>query len=376
VVLRQNVLAAAEQYDLTLLSFAPTGAAPVLPPEFRERGVHLVTVPFHPPSRVAAAWRGLFGRWPYTLARYRSAAFERALRAEVARRRPAVAYVHHLHLATYFDALDGVPMVLREQNLEFAWMARYAREAGATPRGIYAGIQARRLLNAEVALARRSALVLTIQEGEARALRAVAPGARVETLPVAVDLDAFPPPSPVTPSVVLLAASFQWPPNVEGAIRFLREGWPRLRERAPGVRLRLAGKAPPARLRDACAAAGADLAADVPSMAAEYARAALLIVPLWVGGGARVKIVEAFAARLPVVATTVAAEGLDLEEGQHYARGETPVELADAAVALLDDVARRHSVAAAAHALTAARWSLAAVAALQARYLDSVASRG
>jgi glycosyltransferase involved in cell wall biosynthesis len=120
---------------------------------------------------------------------------------------------------------------------------------------------------------------------------------------VAVDLDAFPPPSPVTPSVVLLAASFQWPPNVEGAIRFLREGWPRLRERAPGVRLRLAGKAPPARLRDACAAAGADLAADVPSMAAEYARAALLIVPLWVGGGARVKIVEAFAARLPAVAT-------------------------------------------------------------------------
>jgi glycosyltransferase involved in cell wall biosynthesis len=214
--------------------------------------------------------------------------------------------------------------------------------------------------------------VLAIQEEEARAIRAIAPGARVATLPVGVDFAAIAPRAPVTPPIVLLAASFLWPPNVEGALRFLREGWPRLRSLAPGAVLRLAGKAPPRALREAADVAGAEIAADVPSMGAEYARAALLLVPLWVGAGARVKIVEAMAARLPVVATPVAAAGLELEVGRHYASGASAEALADAAVALLGDADRRDSMAAAGHALASSRWSREAVAARQAELLSSV----
>ena len=373
VVAWQGLLAAAESHDVTLISFAPPDETDPTPPqELADRGVRVIRVPFTPPSGVVAAWRGLFGRWPYSLARYRSQAFDRAIRQEIARRRPAVAYVHHLHLATYVDALDGVPMVLREHNVEFLWMARYARAAGASPRGIYATLQAARLRRAEAELCRRAALVLAIQDEEARVLRAMAPGARVETLPVGVDLAAFPEPAPVSPPVVLLAASFQWPPNVEGALRFLREGWPRLRARVPAAVLRLAGKAPPRALRDACAEAGVELAADVPSMPAEYARATLLLVPIWVGAGARVKIVEALAARLPVVSTSIGAEGLDLEPGVHFAGAETAEALADAAAELLEEPGLRESLATEGRAMAESRWSLHAVSALQARLLSSV----
>lgn len=377
VVALQNLLAVASEYDTTLLSFAPDHTATDPPRELADRGVRVVTVPFAPPSTAVAAVRGLLGRWPYSLARYRSHMFERALRADIARRRPAFAYVNHLHLATYVDALDGVPMVLREQNLEFLWMARYARAAGASARGAYAAIQSARLRRAEAELCSRAALVLAIQEEEARVIRAIAPGARVETLPVGVDLASFPPRSPASPPVVLLAASFQWPPNVEGALRFLGSGWPRLRARAPGAVLRVAGKGPPRALREACAAAGAELVADVPSMAAEYARATLLLVPLWIGGGARVKIVEAAAARLPVAATRFAAEGLGLDDGRHIVTAETPEALADAAAALLDSPETRSALAREARAVAEARWSLDAVAALQSRYLAAaVAATG
>jgi glycosyltransferase involved in cell wall biosynthesis len=375
VVALQNVIAAAERYDVTLLSFAPPGE-PVSPPRaIAERGIGVLTVPFDPPGTLAAAVRGLLGRWPYTLARYRSRAFDRAVREAIARRRPDLVYVHNLHLATYVDAFDGVPMVLREQNVEFVWMARYARALGPSPRGIYALAQAMRLRSAEISLCRRAALVLAIQDEEARILRAVAPGARVETLPVGVDLASMPERAPASPPVVLLAASFLWPPNAAGALRFLREGWPRLRERSPGAVLRVAGKGPSAEIRDACAASGAELAADVPSMTAEYARASLLLVPLWVGAGARVKIVEALAARLPVVATTPAAAGLGLEAGVHFAAAETPEELADAAASLLDDSGRRSALAAAGRAVAETRWSLEAVAALQARHLAAASNR-
>lgn len=375
VVAWQNLLAVAADHDTTLLSFAPSGAHVDPPRELTERGVRVVAVPFEPPSTPIAAWRGLFGRWPYSLARYRSAAMERAIGEEIARRRPAFAYVHHLHLATYADQLDGVPMVLREHNVEFLWMARYARELRATPRGVYAFMQALRLRRAEGALCGRAALVLAIQEEEARVLQAIAPGARVETLPIGVDLASFPPRRPAAPPVVLLAASFQWPPNVEGALRFLREGWPRLRELAPAATLRLAGKGPPPSLRDACETAGVALAADVPSMADEFASATLLLVPLWVGAGARVKMVEALAAKLPVVSTSLAAAGLGLGAGTHFVAADNSVAMAEAAAALLADPARLDAIAAAGRGEAERRWSLEAVASRQAELLASVAER-
>jgi glycosyltransferase involved in cell wall biosynthesis len=161
---------------------------------------------------------------------------------------------------------------------------------------------------------------------------------------------------------------------VEGALRFLREGWPRLRALAPGAVLRVAGKEPPPALRDACAEAGAQVAADVPSMADEHARAAMLLVPLWVGGGARVKIVEALAAGLPVVATPIGAEGLGLEPGRHFLAAETPEALAAAAAALLADASRGTALAAEGRAEAERRWSLASVAALQSEFLASVAA--
>jgi glycosyltransferase involved in cell wall biosynthesis len=371
VVLRQNLLAMARDFRTVLISFVPPGRSPSLPAEAIRAGIELVAVPFTPAPLVVSAIRGLFGRWPYTLARYRSRAYARAVRAAVTRERPSLAYVHHLHLATYVDALGEVPMVLREQNLEFRWMGRYARTAGASARGAYAAIQSARLRRAEAELCRRASLVLAIQDGEARALRGLAPGTRVETLPVGVDLPSSPP-SPSSPPIVLLAASFAWAPNAEGAVRFLREGWPRLRARVPAVRLRVAGKAPPAALRAACADAGAELAADVPSMAEEYARATLLLVPVWTGAGARVKIIEALAAWLPVVATAAAADGLDLEPGVHYEAGETSAALADAAAELLGAPGRLQALAAAGREVAARRWSSEAVAATQAGYLASV----
>lgn len=372
VVAWQNLLAVADEYDTTLVTFAPLVVNLAPPPELTRRGVRVVFVHFEPPPVWIAAITGLFGRWPYSLARYRSREFDRAVRTEIARRRPAFAYAHHLHLATYVDALDGVPLVLREHNVEFRWMERYGRSRGRSPRGFYARLQSARLLAAEAALCRRAALVLAIQEEEARALRAIAPGARVETLPVGAVLEGIPARSPAKPPVVLLAASFLWEPNVEGAIRFLREGWPRLRERAPGAMLRVAGKQPPIRLLDEVVKAGVEFQPDVPSMADEYARATLLIVPLWIGAGARVKMVEAFAARLPAVATTPAVEGLGLEPGTHFVAAETPEAMADEAAALLHDAPRREAIGAAGRAHAERHWSVDAVAALQSRLLASV----
>jgi glycosyltransferase involved in cell wall biosynthesis len=371
IVLWQSVAAAARFHEVTLVAFVPPGTEDdPLPEAIASVCRRVVRVPFRPPSTARAALRGLFGRWPYTLARYQDSAFARAVGAAVASDRPEFALVNHLHLAPYAAALGQVPMVLREANAEHRWMERLARSRGSSPSGIYALVQSRRMRVAERELCERAALVFAIQEEETAALRALAPRARVETLPIGVDLSRFLEPSPAPGPVVLLPGSFVWLPNVEGALRFLEEGWPRVRAGAPEARLRIAGKGPPAILRDAAARAGAELAADVPSMEEEFSRATVAVIPLWVGAGARVKIVEAMAARVPVVATPEAAEGLELEPDLHFRSAQDPGGLGAAVLSLLLDPAERLRLSAQGRMLAEARWSLNEVAARQERLIS------
>lgn len=363
IVLWQSVAATSRAHDVTLVSFVPPGTeSGPIPKVVSAACARVIRVPHNPPSAPLAAWRGLMGRWPYTLARYQDPAFGWAITEAVKHDRPAFALVNHLHLAPYYEALEGVPMILREHNLEHRWMERYAQSRGVSPAGLYARLQAGRLRGAERELSERAALVLTIQEGEAAALRALAPRARVRTLPIAVELSRFLEPSPTAQPVVLLPGSFSWPPNTEGAIRFLERGWPRVRAGAPNARLRIAGKEPPPSLIAAAARAGAEVAADVPSMEEELSQATVVVVPLWVGAGARVKIVEAMASRVPVVATPAAAEGLELEPGLHYFSGESPEALGESVLELIHCSGERLRLAAQGLALAKSRWSLESVA--------------
>jgi len=374
IVMWQALAAAARQWSVTLVSFCRAEEVrDPDPPEVCGLGVRVVRVAHSPPSVPRAAAAGLLGRWPYTLARYRSAAMNRAVRAAVAHVRPAFALASNLHMATYEDAIGQVPLVLREQNLEYVWMTRFARALGPTPAGIYARLQAERLRRAERRLVERAALTLAIQPEEAASIRSLCPDARVETLPVGVDLVRIPPREPSIPPTLLLAGSLEWPPNVDGARAFLRRGWPRVKARVPGVRLRLAGKNPPPRLLREADAAGAAVAPNVASMGEEFRRAAALVIPLWMGAGARVKAIEAMAAGLPVVSTPIGMEGLGAVPGTHYLAAETPEGLGEAATESLAAPERAAGRAASARALVAERHSLEAVAGMLTELCASVA---
>jgi len=359
----QNVRAASRAYDTTLVSLVPPGeeTAP-LPRVFEEHGIRVVRVPHRLPTGFAPVWNGVLGLLPYTLGRYRNPDLPGVLRSVIRETKPRFAMVTPLHMATYVEDLGNTPMVLREHNVEHVWMKRYAEGLGFTPAGLYARIQIGRLRKAEAAFAQKSALVLAVQPEEAKELAALAPGTRVETLPVGVDLAGYGEPRPGEPPVVLLAGSFAWAPNVDGAIRFMLQGWSIVKARVPGARLRVVGKDPPASLRRAADRIGVDVLANVPSMAEEMAKATVFVVPLWVGAGVRVKIVEAMAARVPVAATRLAAEGLGIKANEHYAAGDTPGELGGQVATLLLTPELRRVFRDRSRALAEERWSQDAIA--------------
>jgi len=373
VGLHQIAWSLSREFDTLVLALAPPGemAAPV-PHEIARLGVRLERVAHRPPSAARAVADGLMGAWPHTLARFSNTEFERVVRREVAEFRPDFAYLSSLHMATYAEALAGLPLVLREQNLEHRFLSRLAATLSNPLARAYATYQAARMKRTEARLCARMNLVLAIHEAEAAELRTLAPATRVEVVPIGVDPARFGERAPAAPPTVLVTGAFGWAPNLHGLSRFLEHGWPELRRRAPRTRLRVVGRDLPVARLATMAGDRAELVGYVERIEPEFARAALLLVPLWSGAGARVKIVEALMAGTPVVSTPLGAEGLGLSDGREVVLAESPAELARAAAALLADPARAAALAAAGRAFARAQFSLDAVARRTCQLCESV----
>ncbi len=167
-------------------------------------------------------------------------------------------------------------------------------------------------------------------------------------------------PRPGRPPVVLLQGTLTYPPNMDAVEWLIGQVAPRLWAEWPQVEIRLVGNpAPGVRRWDRPPAV--TVVGRVPDMEPELARADLAVVPLRVGSGTRIKILESFAHRIPVVSTTLGAEGLDVEDGVHLLVADDPDDFAAACGRLLSDIGLRKRLVDAAESLYLERyqWSSA-----------------
>jgi glycosyltransferase involved in cell wall biosynthesis len=155
---------------------------------------------------------------------------------------------------------------------------------------------------------------------------------------------------PGDPPVVLFQGTFDYGPNVDGAQWFVREIAPGLRAQVPGTIVRLVGKTTPAveQLDDPPAVTSVGV---VPSMGPELARADLAVAPIRYGSGTRLKILESFAHRVPVVSTTLGAAGLEVDHGVHLLLADDPGEFEHACQRILTEPGLRTRLVAAAERL-------------------------
>ena len=141
---------------------------------------------------------------------------------------------------------------------------------------------------------------------------------------------------------VVFAGTLRYPPNADGARWLAEEVAPRLRSRVPECRVRLVGRHQPAQ-RTLHDPPRVELVGPVDDIASELARADVVVVPVRYGSGTRLKVLEAFAHRVPVVSTTLGAEGLDVTDGAEVLLADDPDAFADACARLLggSDLRRR-----------------------------------
>jgi polysaccharide biosynthesis protein PslH len=230
-----------------------------------------------------------------------------------------------------------VPRVLDEHNIEYDIVKRTASASASFARRAYSGANWRKLRVEEIRAWRHFDGCTFTSERDRQLSSADVPNLKSTVVPNGVDTLHFAPDATANaePDSILFFGALNYYPNIEGLLFFLREVLPELRKRRPLVRFRIVGQKPPPEIR-AWRDPAVDLVGYVDDVRPYIASAAAVVVPLRIGGGTRLKVLEAMAMGKPVVSTTLGVEGIDVVHGRDVLIGNRPDELADQLARVLE----------------------------------------
>jgi glycosyltransferase involved in cell wall biosynthesis len=218
-------------------------------------------------------------------------------------------------------------------NVESVIWQRYHETASNPLARWYIKEQWRKFVNFERWAVRDADLTVAVSALDAQRFARDFGASAVDVVDNGVDTEYFhPQPVPRDPRQLLFLGSLDWRPNLDGVALLLDRIFPAVRAAEPGARLVLVGRNPSEALCRRAAAAGVEVCGNVPDVRPYLARCGAMVVPLRIGGGSRLKILEALAMGAPVVSTRIGAEGLTLEAGKHLRVVE---EIDDVAAALV-----------------------------------------
>jgi polysaccharide biosynthesis protein PslH len=320
------------------------------------------------PPRGSPAFAGqmalnLMSRLPLPVSRYRSAEMRRGIDSVLRSARPDCVVCDFLFPAPNLPDPGGC--FLFQHNVEAVIWERQAEQAADPLRRAYFGLQARRMRAFEGETCRRAGHVIAVSSTDAARMRELYGAQRISVIPTGVDLEYFaPPPQPKATAELVFVGSMDWMPNIDGVGFFLDEVFPRITARRPATTFAIVGRSPSKAL---AARADADrritLTGTVRDVRPWLWGARVSVVPLRIGGGTRLKIYEAMAARVPVVSTTIGAEGLSIDPPRNICLADGADAMAEACLAWLDAEQERRRVAESAWEMVAGSFSWEHVAA-------------
>ena len=353
----------ARRHDVTLLTAFNREEERGRVADLAAHCARVVAVPvFERPRSVREHAAGLLSHAPYYRGITTSAAFRAEFDAIIARRQVEVVQIEMLHAAHFAVGLRGPMTVLDMHNVESVYARRLLHH-------LRPGLSQALLLTDALKLPRYERRVVTafthclaVSDVDAAQLHRLAPRARISVIPNGVDPEEFAPSgeSP-EPDRLVFTASFTYAPNVDAMTFFCREVLPRVRAAVPRVRLSIVGQHPGPEIRALGGVPGVEVTGRVPDVRPYLARAAVVVVPLRLGSGTRLKILEAMAMEKPVVSTPVGAEGLAVRAGHDIELAQDPEAFAERTVALLRDPARRARLAAGARATVLAQYAWSSI---------------
>lgn len=281
---------------------------------------------------------------PYVIHRVACLQVQEMLKAWFRQGRFDVAVCDFPHAAVNFPKSLTVPSVLFQHNVEAEIWRRHAEtESNPIKKRLY-GVEFDKMLRYEQQTVRQFHHVIAVSENDRDLMSAWVDKSRISVVPTGVDLQQYQPevsPRTVGPLVMFIGA-MDWEPNADAVEYFCQKIWPLIQAQVPSARFRIVGRNPIRRVQR-LASDSVEVTGSVPNVVDHLRAAAVVVVPLRVGGGTRLKIYEAMAAGKAVVSTSIGAEGLDVHDGTDVMLADDPGAFAQATIVLLRDADLRRA---------------------------------
>ncbi len=302
--------------------------------------VHEVYPPAPLPSersvlrRAFAHVRSVASGKPYTVFEYRSATFSRGLAEAMASRRPDLVHLDSLDLAGFIGLLPDAPIACTHHSVESELLRLRAEHIRPRLLGSYLKFQAELIEDSEREFCPLMATNIMMSDTDARRLESLVPGSRTDVVPNGVDTTALSPPGEPrdTDRIVFLGPTYVYP-NFDALSFFLKQVWPLVRSADRKLRFEIVGKVS-TRHRERFEAENVTCLGHVDDLKATVGRALCSVVPIRIGGGTRLKILDSWALGTPVVSTSIGCEGLETRDGRNILIRDDPREFAAAILEL------------------------------------------
>lgn len=295
---------------------------------FRDHGIEPIFVHDPLPKKSGPMFYGrllgnLFSRNPYSVATHLSPALKQAASKLAAERAIDLWQLEWPMFLPLVDKKPNVPRIAVAHNVESLIWRRYVETTTHPLKKTYLEIQRRKFEAVERRSLQECDRVIAVSDEDATLIREQFGQPRVDVVDNGVDPDYYALcPGPRQANTILFLGALDWRPNQDALDLLLGKIFPEVRRRNGEAKLLIVGRNPSASLIERARSPGIELHANVPDVRPYLGRASVMAVPLRIGGGSRLKILESLAAGLPVVSTRIGAEGLKLVPGKHYVEAE------------------------------------------------------
>jgi len=363
---------ALEGHEVTVVAFA--SRQEIAEPSREFRGLcheyHLLPAPEGSSLRRLLA---VFGTKPYGAVRLTAPAMQKLVAEQLAKTAFDAILCDDCYMAGNIPPDNRVPVVLNKHDITCRIVRQFASSERNPLKKLYAALEANKIERLEAAACDMAEAVAVCSACDGDVLREISPNVRQFVVPNVVDVEKYAPAGSGDGHTVLFVGAMDWLPNQDGAEFLVFDILPRLRQLVPSVRVVLAGRNPsPEFISRFASFPDVSFTGTVAELRPIIARSAVCVVPLRIGSGTRLKILEASAMAKPVVSTTLGAEGLDLRHGHEILLEDKPRAFAEAVALLLNDPVRASAIGAAARLAVEEHYSIPALRGKLRELLDAL----
>lgn len=283
--------------------------------------------------------KSIFTRLPYIIYRFSSAEMKSAVNESINENNFDLILCDHIYLAQFIpeEVVGKIPVIPNNEDSGFNYYKKMS-EKSKSIRKIYASVEWKRMLRYEVGILKKFGVYITTSEEEKKLISKHYDKAEICVVNNGVDTEYFKKQEreDYSPNAVF-TAWFKYYPNVDAAIYFAEKIYPAIKARIPEFKFYIVGKNPPEKIKSLESINGIHVTGYVEDVREYFKNADAAVIPLRIGGGTRLKILEAMSMEIPVVSTKPGAEGLCVSNGENILISDNETDFSDNVVRLISD---------------------------------------